>query len=102
MACSVLRVSGLLAGYLRASYPQVSQVSPASVCTLPTLWGSSCNLHTTLQFEELRKKSPMQDICQRGWSTVGIILVYWLVLGVKLTQAGAITERGASLQEMPP
>ena len=26
----------------------------------------------------------------------------WLVLCVKLTQAGVITEKGASLEEMPP
>jgi hypothetical protein len=29
-------------------------------------------------------------------------LVYWLVLCVNLTQAGVITEKGASLEEMPP
>jgi hypothetical protein len=28
--------------------------------------------------------------------------VYWLVLGVNLTQAGVFTEKGASLEEMPP
>jgi hypothetical protein len=28
--------------------------------------------------------------------------VYWLVLGVNLTQAGVITEKGASVWEMPP
>jgi hypothetical protein len=28
--------------------------------------------------------------------------VYWLVLGVNLTQAGVITEKGASVEEMPP
>jgi hypothetical protein len=28
--------------------------------------------------------------------------VYWLVLGVKLTQVGVITEKGASVGEMPP
>ena len=28
--------------------------------------------------------------------------VYWLVLCVNLTQAAVITEKGASLQEMPP
>jgi hypothetical protein len=31
-----------------------------------------------------------------GW------LVYWLVLCVNLTQAGVITEKGASLEEMFP
>jgi hypothetical protein len=29
-------------------------------------------------------------------------MVYWLVLCVNLTQAGVITEKGASLEEMPP
>jgi hypothetical protein len=29
-------------------------------------------------------------------------LLYWLVLCVSLTQAGVITEKGASLEEMPP
>jgi hypothetical protein len=28
--------------------------------------------------------------------------VYWLVLGVNLIQAGVITEKGASVEEMPP
>jgi hypothetical protein len=28
--------------------------------------------------------------------------MYWLVLGVNLTQAGVITEKGASVGEMPP
>jgi hypothetical protein len=28
--------------------------------------------------------------------------VYWLVLGVTLTQAGVITEKGASVGETPP
>jgi hypothetical protein len=28
--------------------------------------------------------------------------VYWLVLCVNLTQAGIITEKGASVEEMPP
>ena len=28
-------------------------------------------------------------------------LLYWLVLCVKLTQAGVIMEKGASLEEMP-
>jgi len=28
--------------------------------------------------------------------------LYWLVLCVNLTQAGVITEKGASLEEMPP
>jgi hypothetical protein len=29
-------------------------------------------------------------------------LVYWLVLCVTLTQAGVITEKGASVGEVPP
>jgi hypothetical protein len=29
-------------------------------------------------------------------------LLYWLVMCVNLTQAGVITEKGASLEEMPP
>jgi hypothetical protein len=29
-------------------------------------------------------------------------LLFWLVLCVNLTQAGVITEKGASLEEMPP
>ena len=29
-------------------------------------------------------------------------VLYWLVLCVSLTQAGVITEKGASLEEMPP
>jgi hypothetical protein len=29
-------------------------------------------------------------------------IVYWLVLGVNLTQAGVIIEKGASFGEMPP
>ena len=29
-------------------------------------------------------------------------VVYWLVLCVSLTQAGVITEKGASLEEVPP
>ena len=29
-------------------------------------------------------------------------IVYWLVLGVNLTQAGVITEKGASVEEMLP
>jgi hypothetical protein len=33
-------------------------------------------------------------IIGKGW-------VYWLVLCVNLTQAGVITEKGASLEEMP-
>jgi hypothetical protein len=28
--------------------------------------------------------------------------VYWLVLCVILTQAGVVTEKGSSLEEMPP
>jgi hypothetical protein len=28
--------------------------------------------------------------------------LYWLVLCVNLTQASVITEKGASLEEMPP
>jgi hypothetical protein len=28
--------------------------------------------------------------------------MYWLVLCVNLTQAGVITEKGASVREMPP
>ena len=28
--------------------------------------------------------------------------LYWLVLCINLTQAGVITEKGASLEEMPP
>jgi hypothetical protein len=28
--------------------------------------------------------------------------LYWLVLFVNLTQAGVITEKGASVEEMPP
>jgi hypothetical protein len=28
--------------------------------------------------------------------------LYWLVLGVNLTQAGVIKEKGASVEEMPP
>jgi hypothetical protein len=31
-----------------------------------------------------------------------MVIVYWLVLGVNLTQAGVITEKGASVEEMPP
>jgi hypothetical protein len=31
-----------------------------------------------------------------------IELVYWLVLCVNLIQAGVITEKGASLEEIPP
>jgi hypothetical protein len=31
-----------------------------------------------------------------------IILAYWLVLCVNLTQAGVITEKGASVGEVPP
>jgi hypothetical protein len=30
------------------------------------------------------------------------LLVYWLVWGVNETQAGVITEKGASVGEMPP
>jgi hypothetical protein len=30
-----------------------------------------------------------------------LFLVYWLVLCVNLTQAGVITQKGASLEEMP-
>ena len=33
--------------------------------------------------------------------TIGEIL-YWLVLCINLTQAGVITKKGASLEEMPP
>jgi hypothetical protein len=29
-------------------------------------------------------------------------MLYWLVLCVNLTQAGVITEKGASVEEMPP
>jgi hypothetical protein len=29
-------------------------------------------------------------------------MLYWLVLCVNLTQAGILTEKGASLEEMPP
>jgi hypothetical protein len=29
-------------------------------------------------------------------------VLYWRVLGVNLTQAGVITEKGASVVEMPP
>jgi hypothetical protein len=29
-------------------------------------------------------------------------IVYWLVLGVNLTRAGVIIEKGASIGEMPP
>jgi hypothetical protein len=29
-------------------------------------------------------------------------VLYWLVLGVNLTQTGVITEKGASLEKMPP
>jgi hypothetical protein len=31
-----------------------------------------------------------------------IYCFYWLVLGVHLTQAGVITEKGTSLEDMPP
>jgi hypothetical protein len=31
-----------------------------------------------------------------------ILSMYWLVLCVNLTQAGVITEKGASVGEMPP
>jgi hypothetical protein len=31
-----------------------------------------------------------------------LIQMYWLVLCVNLTQTGIITEKGASLEEMPP
>jgi hypothetical protein len=30
------------------------------------------------------------------------LLLYWRVLGVNLTQAGVITEKGASVGEVPP
>jgi hypothetical protein len=36
------------------------------------------------------------------WVCVFVWAVYWLVLCVNLTQAGVITEKGASLEEMPP
>jgi hypothetical protein len=34
--------------------------------------------------------------------TLDLRVWYWLVLYVNLTQAGIITEKGASLEEMPP
>ena len=45
------------------------------------------------------KPSPLGGDIQVSSSTIG---VYWLVLCVHLTQAGVITEKGASLEEMPP
>jgi hypothetical protein len=45
-----------------------------------------------------------RDLCrsQRGTLLIRFLLVYWLVLCVNLTQAGVFTEKGASLEEMPP
>jgi hypothetical protein len=40
--------------------------------------------------------APLPFLIAVGWA------VYWLVLCVNLTQAGVITEKGVSLEEMPP
>jgi hypothetical protein len=36
------------------------------------------------------------------WFKMWALPLYWLVLCVNLTQAGVITEKGASVDEMPP
>jgi hypothetical protein len=37
-----------------------------------------------------------------NYISLELLHVYWLVLCVNLTQAGVITEKGASVEEMPP
>lgn len=54
-----------------------------------------------------KEKGPLDDTRTAQPRPIGDYIihsyyVYWLVLWVNLTQAGAITEEGASLQEMPP
>jgi hypothetical protein len=47
-------------------------------------------------------KKPSWGILLQGSKMEVAWFVYWLVLCVHLTQAGVITEKGASLEEMPP
>jgi hypothetical protein len=46
--------------------------------------------------KDLHVVLPTTEVVEDSWR------VYWLVLGVKLTQAGVITEKGGSLEVMPP
>jgi hypothetical protein len=44
-------------------------------------------------------QAPRNVLISLEWE---LLLVYWLVLCVNFTQAGVITKKGASLEEMPP
>jgi len=46
-----------------------------------------------------------RSLQQKGWEHrfhFQVYVLYWLVVCVNSTQAGVITEEGASLEEMPP
>jgi hypothetical protein len=43
-----------------------------------------------------------QEDCHDFKSVLDFRVRHWMVLFVNLTQAGVITEKGASLEEMPP
>jgi hypothetical protein len=44
----------------------------------------------------------LQQGQKRKMKNISVMFLHWLVLCVNLTQARVITEKGASLKEMPP
>ena len=72
--------------------PSCMQSSPPSCAS----WGSQSLGSGEQDQQQKQKRQGM-----RGSEFLPTRL-YWLVLGVNLTQAGVITEKGASFEEMPP
>jgi hypothetical protein len=61
------------------------------------------NKSATRGWARMEKPQGCSDVLLRiGAGGVGKSSLYWLVLCVKLTQAAVVTEKGASLEEMPP
>jgi len=69
-------------------------------CPLSNAWLLSCLLPNLTGEVDGGVKVEGRDVATTDADMFGE--VYWLVLGVNLTQAGVITEKGASVVEMPP
>jgi hypothetical protein len=65
----------------------------------PKIQKTAAQSHMVRAFLSVKKKEKNKE---KKVQTRKQNKMYWLVLCVNLTQAGVITEKGASLEEMPP
>jgi hypothetical protein len=56
----------------------------------------------TLKSLTSRAGSSRFFFCEETLKQRAVRPMHWLVLGINLTQAGVITHKGASIEEMPP